>query len=75
MISGPAAMPAQVVGKLEKAVRAGTADPGLIQQFADQGVTIEFTSAADMDRVIAEESAMWEQVIKANNVPRTDLKS
>ncbi|KDC62473.1 tripartite tricarboxylate transporter family receptor [Bordetella bronchiseptica SBL-F6116] len=75
MISGPAAMPPQVVAKLEDAVRVGTQDPGLIQQFADQGVTIEFTSAADMDRVIADESAMWEQVIKANNVPRTDLKS
>ena len=54
---------------------AGTRDPSLVQQFADQGVTVEFTSSADLDRVIAEESAMWAQVIKANGVPKTDLKS
>jgi tripartite-type tricarboxylate transporter receptor subunit TctC len=75
MISGPAAMPAPVAQTLENAVREGTRDPGLVQQFADQGVTVEFTSSADLDRVIAEESAMWAQVIKANGVPKTDLKS
>lgn len=75
MISGPAAMPADVVKLLEQAVREGANDPGLIKQFADQGVTVEFTSSADLDRIIVEESAMWAQVIKANNVPRTELKA
>ncbi|MFY1952355.1 Bug family tripartite tricarboxylate transporter substrate binding protein [Achromobacter xylosoxidans] len=75
MISGPAAMPAEVVRTLEHAVREGTRDPSLVKQFAEQGVTVEFTSSADLDRVIAEESAMWAGVIRANNVPKTDLKS
>ena len=74
MISGPAAMPAEVVRTLEHAVREGTRDPSLVKQFAEQGVTVEFTSSADLDRVIAEESAMWAGVIRANNVPKTDLK-
>lgn len=74
MISGPAKMPADVVATLENAVRVGTQDPSFVQQFADQGVTIEFTSAADLERVIVTESAMWQQVIQSNNVPRTDLK-
>ena len=74
MISGPAAMPGSVVRILENAVREGTRDPGLVQQFAAQGVTVEFTSSADLDRVIAEESALWAGVIRANNVPKTDLK-
>jgi tripartite-type tricarboxylate transporter receptor subunit TctC len=75
MISGPAAMPADVVKTLEHAVREGTRDPSLIQQFAEQGVAVEFTSSADLDKVIADESAMWAQVIKANGVPKTDLKA
>jgi tripartite-type tricarboxylate transporter receptor subunit TctC len=74
MISGPAKMPADVVATLENAVRIGTQDPSFIQQFAEQGVTIEFTSAADLDKVIASESAMWQQVIQSNGVPRTELK-
>ena len=75
MISGPAAMPAPVVKVLEDAVRQGANDPGLIKQFAEQGVQVEFTSSAELDKVIADESAMWAGVIKANNVPKTDLKS
>ncbi|WP_447989846.1 Bug family tripartite tricarboxylate transporter substrate binding protein [Achromobacter spanius] len=75
MISGPAAMPANVAQVLENAVREGTRDPSLIQQFAEQGVAVEFTSSADLDKVIADESAMWAQVIKANGVPKTDLKA
>ncbi|WZB76229.1 hypothetical protein WJ972_10510 [Achromobacter insuavis] len=55
-------------------MREGTRDPSLVKQFAEQGVTVEFTSSADLDRVIAEESAMWAGVIRANNVPKTDLK-
>lgn len=74
MISGPAAMPAAVAATLENAVREGTRDPSLVKQFAEQGVTVEFTSSADLDRVIAEESALWAGVIRANNVPKTDLK-
>ena len=74
MISGPAAMPATVATTLENAVREGTRDPSLVRQFAEQGVTVEFTSSTDLDRVIAEESAMWAGVIRANNVPKTDLK-
>ena len=74
MISGPAKMPADVVATLENAVRVGTQDPSFVQQFAEQGVTIEFTSAAELEKVIATESAMWQQVIQANGVPRTDLK-
>ena len=75
MISGPAAMPAEVAKVLENAVREGTRDPSLVQQFAEQGVAVEFTSSADLDKVIADESAMWAQVIKANGVPKTDLKA
>jgi tripartite-type tricarboxylate transporter receptor subunit TctC len=74
MISGPARMPADVVATLENSVRIGTQDPSFVQQFADQGVTIEFTSAADLDKVVAAESALWQQVIQANGVPKTDLK-
>src|SRR5690606_26853319 len=62
MIYGPAKMPADVVATLENAVRIGTQEPAFVQQFADQGVTIEFTSADDHDRVIASESALWQQV-------------
>jgi len=74
MISGPAKMPADVAKTLENAVRIGTQDPSLVQQFADQGVTVEFTSSADLERVVAAESALWQQVIQSNGVPRTDLK-
>jgi tripartite-type tricarboxylate transporter receptor subunit TctC len=74
MISGPARMPADVVAALENAVRHATQEPSLIQQFADQGLTIEFTSAADLEKVMAAESTLWQQVIQPNGVPKTDLK-
>ena len=75
MISGPARMPADVVATLENAVRLGAQDPSLIQQFADQGVTVEFTSATDLEKVVANESALWQQVIQSNNIPKTELKA
>jgi len=74
MISGPAKMPADVVAVLENAVRQGTQDPTLVQQFADQGVTVEFTPSAELEKVVAAESALWQQVIQSNGVPKTDLK-
>jgi tripartite-type tricarboxylate transporter receptor subunit TctC len=74
MISGPAKMPADVVATLENAVRQATQDPSFVQQFAEQGLTIEFTSAADLEKVMASESALWQQVIQSNGVPRTELK-
>jgi tripartite-type tricarboxylate transporter receptor subunit TctC len=74
MISGPAKMPADVVATLENSVRLGTQDPSLIQQFADQGVTVEFTPSAELEKVVAAESALWQQVIQSNGVPKTDLK-
>jgi tripartite-type tricarboxylate transporter receptor subunit TctC len=74
MISGPAKMPPDVVATLENAVRLGAQDPSLVQQFAEQGVQVEFTSSSDLEKVVAEESALWQQVIQSNSVPRTDLK-
>lgn len=75
MISGPAKMPAAIVAKLEDAVRQGTRDPSLIEQFAKQGLTIEFVGANDLEAVVAKESALWDQVIKANGLEKTNLKS
>jgi len=74
MISGPAGMPPDVVSTLGNAVREGTLDPSFISQFADQGVAIEYTSGADMKAIIAQESAMWEKIIKANDIPKVELK-
>jgi len=75
MISGPAGMPADVVKVLEAAVKKGTEDPGFIKQFADQGVAIEFASAAQMDKILADENALWAKVIRDNQVPKTELSS
>ncbi len=38
-------------------------------------MAVEFTSSADLDKVIADESAMGPRCIKANGVPKTDLKA
>ena len=74
MISGPAGMPKEVVTVLGEAVRKGTLDPSFISQFAEQGIAIEYTSGADMKEIIAQESAMWEKIIKANDIPKVELK-
>ena len=74
MISGPVGMPPDVVSTLGNAVREGTLDPSFISQFADQGVAIEYTSGADMKAIIAQESSMWEKIIKANDIPKVELK-
>jgi len=74
MISGQAKMPADVVAILENAVRVATQDPSLIQQFAEQGLVIEFTAGADLEKLVESESALWQRVIESNGVPKTDLK-
>ncbi|MCD0504187.1 Bug family tripartite tricarboxylate transporter substrate binding protein [Bordetella petrii] len=75
MISGPAAMPEDVVRTLESAVAEGARDPSLVRQFAEQGVTVEFTPGKELDQVVERESAMWAKVIDTNQVPKVDLKS
>lgn len=75
MISGPAAMPEDVVRVLESAVAEGARDPSLIKQFAEQGVTVDFTPGKELDQVIERESALWGKVIEANQLPKIDLTS
>lgn len=74
MISGPAAMPEDVVRVLEDAVRKGTEDPSLIAQFAEQGVTVQFTPGDELVQVAEQESELWGAVIRENQVPKSELK-
>lgn len=75
MISGPAGMPDDVVRTLEDAVRKGVEDPSLIAQFEEQGVMVEFTPGDQLVKVVEDESAMWGEVIRENNVPKSELNT
>jgi tripartite-type tricarboxylate transporter receptor subunit TctC len=60
--------PTEIIDKLNKEINAGLADPKLKARFADLGGTVLPGSPADFGRIIAEEPAKWDEVIRAANI-------
>jgi tripartite-type tricarboxylate transporter receptor subunit TctC len=65
---GPRAMPAEVVAKLNKALREALADPAVVKRFADMGATVTPTSPAQFGSFVEGETAKWTRVIKAGGI-------
>jgi len=67
-VGAPRGTPAEVVERLNREIGAGLADPGLLAQFANLGATPMPGSAADLDRLIAEEVEKWGRVVRTAGI-------
>ena len=63
-IGAPKNTPADNVDKLNREINAGLADPKIKARLADLGGTVLAGSPADFDKLIADETEKWGQVVK-----------
>jgi tripartite-type tricarboxylate transporter receptor subunit TctC len=67
-VGAPKNTPAEIVGKLNKEINAGLADPNMKVRFADLGATVIPGSPADFGKLISDETEKWAKVIRAANI-------
>jgi tripartite-type tricarboxylate transporter receptor subunit TctC len=63
-VGAPKNTPIEIIGKLNKEINAGLADPRMKTRFADLGGALLPGSPADYGKLIAEETAKWGKVVK-----------
>ena len=61
-------MPAAIVGRLNKEINAGLADPKIKARLADLGGDVLALSPADYGRLVADETEKWGKVIRAAGI-------
>ena len=64
-IGAPKGTPAEIIGKLNKEINAGLADPKIKARLADLGGTLLAGSPADFGKLIADETEKWAKVVQA----------
>ena len=67
-LAAPKGTPSEIVGKLNREINAGFADPTFTARLADFGGTPLVGSAADFGILLADETAKWAKVIKSANI-------
>jgi tripartite-type tricarboxylate transporter receptor subunit TctC len=60
----PKGTPPEIIDKLNKAINACLADPKVKARLADLGQTITVGSAAEYEKLIADETEKWAKVVK-----------
>jgi tripartite-type tricarboxylate transporter receptor subunit TctC len=63
-IGAPHGAPVEMVTKLNRAIEAGLADPGIESGFAELGATPLVESPADLSKLVLEDTEKWAKVIK-----------
>ena len=63
-IGAPRDTPAEIIDKLNAAIKAGLADPALKQRLIDLGTIPMAMTPAEYGKLIADETAKWDKVIK-----------
>src|SRR5262245_14983097 len=64
-LGAPRGTPAEIIGRLNKEINAGLADPKLKARLVDLGSTVLVGSPADYAKLLAEETEKWAKVVKA----------
>ena len=64
-ISGPKGMPPEIVGKLNAAINAVLTNPKLKERFHDLGGEVMPMSPAEFGKLVADETAKWDRVVKS----------
>ena len=67
-IGAPKGTPAEIIGKLNKEINAGLADPKIKARLADLGGTLLAGSPADFGKLIADETEKWGKVVRTANI-------
>jgi tripartite-type tricarboxylate transporter receptor subunit TctC len=67
-IGVPTGTPSGIVHKLNQEINAALADPDIKARFADSGVTVLASSAADYGKYVAEQTEKWAKVIRLTNI-------
>jgi tripartite-type tricarboxylate transporter receptor subunit TctC len=67
-VAAPKATPAEIVGRLNREINAGLADPRIKARLAELGGTVFVGTPADFDRLVAEQTEKWGKVIRAANI-------
>jgi tripartite-type tricarboxylate transporter receptor subunit TctC len=67
-ISAPKNTPADIVGRLNREINAGIADPALKARFAAIGGEPLPGSPSEFGRLIAEETEKWGKVVRAAGI-------
>jgi tripartite-type tricarboxylate transporter receptor subunit TctC len=60
--------PAEIIGRLNKEINAGLADPVIKARFAELGSTVFPTSPAEFGKFIADETEKWGKAVRAANI-------
>jgi tripartite-type tricarboxylate transporter receptor subunit TctC len=63
-VSAPRSTPKAVIGRLNKEINAGLADPALQARLVDLGGMIVPGSPADFGKLVSDETEKWAKVIK-----------
>jgi tripartite-type tricarboxylate transporter receptor subunit TctC len=64
----PRGTPAEVIGRIEREINAGLADPKMKARFADLGGTPMAMGQAEFGKLIADEAEKWAKVIRRGNI-------
>ena len=67
-IGAPRGTPVEIIDKLNATINAALADPKIEARFADLGGTVLPGTAAAFGKLLADETAKWEKVIRAANI-------
>ncbi len=65
---GPAALPREVIDKLQKALVEGLNTPAIVERFEGIGAEVKTTTPAEFASFIKAENERWGKVIKAANI-------
>jgi tripartite-type tricarboxylate transporter receptor subunit TctC len=64
----PVGTPPEIIERLNKEINAGLADPRIKARLAELGGMLAGGTPADFGKLVAEETAKWEKVIKEGGV-------
>jgi tripartite-type tricarboxylate transporter receptor subunit TctC len=67
-MGAPKGTPPEIIERLNKEINAAQADPRIKAKLADLGGTLIAGTPADFGKIVAEETAKWEKVIKTGGV-------
>jgi tripartite-type tricarboxylate transporter receptor subunit TctC len=67
-MSAPKGTPVEIIERLNKEINAGLADPRIKARLAELGGMLIGGTPADFGRIVADETAKWEKVIKVGGV-------
>jgi len=63
-IGAPKQTPAAIIGKLNREINAGIADPKIVGRLTDLGSTALTLSPADLDKLVVDETGKWGKVVR-----------